>query len=256
MKLGFIGTGKIASAVLEAICGSDLQDYEIFISPRNEQNSKTLAAKYEPVQRANSNQEVLDQADIIFVALKTDVFENILRGLSFRNDHTVVSLIPYSTISLLKALVFPATNISRATPLPTVVHHVCPVQVLNANSEVKRIFSSIGQVLEVETEKQFQAIWTLTGLISPYYDLMAALSDWAVENDVEKSIADKYIADMFHSLSLAASKSAHPDFNALSTHAATPGGLNEWAGEFIKSAGAHEAYKKAADHILKKFDDI
>lgn len=256
MKLGFIGTGKIASAIVEAICTSNHKEVEILLSPRNEKNSKSLADKYINVRRADLNQQVLDQSQIIFISLKTDVYKDVLGDLEFRDDHQVVSLVPYSSISILKGLVSPATKISRATPLPTVVHHVCPVQVFNAGIEVKKIFSSIGQILEVETEKQFHAIWTLTGLISPYYDLMAAISDWAVENDVEKSIADKYIADMFHSLSLAASKSEHPDFNALSTHAATPGGLNEWAAGFVKSAGSHEAYKKAADHMLEKFEDI
>lgn len=254
MKIGFIGTGNISSAVIEAICRSKLKEFQIFVSPRNEKISNSLAAKYDEVTRCESNQDVITHADIIFIALKTDVYEAILNELSFREEQTIISLIPFSTHARLKELVYPTVTICRATPLPTVVNHICPIQVYKPNEDVLRILNSIGQVLEIETEKQLHTIWTLTGLISPYYDLMAEISDWAVRNSVEKSIADKYVADMFSSLALAASKSESPDFSAMSAHAATPGGLNEWTAKSIRDAGAHSAYTEAAEYILNRFE--
>ena len=47
MKIGFIGTGKIASAVIEAICTSKLMDYEIFVSPRNDVKSRKLESQFD-----------------------------------------------------------------------------------------------------------------------------------------------------------------------------------------------------------------
>lgn len=253
MKIGFIGTGKISSAVIEAICTSKLNDYEIFVSPRNEMRSRKLDGQFSRVTRSISNQEVLDNSDIVFIALKPDIYEHVLSGLSFRKEHMIVSLIPFSTISNLLRLVAPAKNITRATPLPTVVNHICPIQVYNSNPVVNKILECIGQVLDVETEEQLHTIWTLTCLISPYYDLMSELSNWAVSNSVDKSLADKYVADMFNSLALAASKSNNPDFEMLSSHAATPGGLNEWTAKEIGRKGANAEYSKAANYIRGKF---
>jgi len=95
MNIGFIGTGKISSSVVEAICTSKLTDYRIFLSPRNRERSVALENKYGPVKRMTSNQEVLDRSLIVFFALKPDVYKDIISDLEFRNDHIVASLIPY-----------------------------------------------------------------------------------------------------------------------------------------------------------------
>ena len=42
MKLGFIGTGKIASSVITGICNSKISFTKILISPRNKSIAKKL----------------------------------------------------------------------------------------------------------------------------------------------------------------------------------------------------------------------
>jgi len=74
MKIGFIGTGKIAKAVVESICTSRLKDYLIYVSPRNESISRDLAGKYAVVNRENSNQDVIDKSEVIFIALRPPIY--------------------------------------------------------------------------------------------------------------------------------------------------------------------------------------
>ena len=45
MKLGFIGTGKITSAVVTGICGSKISFKKILLSPRNKNVSRKLKKK-------------------------------------------------------------------------------------------------------------------------------------------------------------------------------------------------------------------
>ncbi|MBL7111302.1 MAG: NAD(P)-binding domain-containing protein [Bacteroidales bacterium] len=255
MKIGFIGTGKIASAVINGICTSDMEHVDIYVSPRNEEKSKHLAEIYPIVHRMNSNQLVLDQADIVFIALIPNQVRGIIEDLNFKEDHIVVSLIPYTRLSELSEILYPARTISRAIPLPTVVHHNCPIPVFNSNSTVKDIFGHIGQPLIVDTEDQLHALWTLTGLIAPYYELLEELSDWATSKGVEKEVSDRYVADMFYALSNAACNSKTVNFKHHVTHATTPKGMNEQAGIEIRQKGAHTAYRDAADNLLKRFPD-
>ena len=59
-------------------------------------------------------------------------------------------------------------------------------------------------VLEaVNDENELHSLWVLTGLISPFYDLLEELTTWTVERGVERNTASQYIADMFQSLSFA-----------------------------------------------------
>src|SRR5262245_13126522 len=94
MKLGFIGIGKIASAVIEGLNTSRAVGLEIVLSPRNEAMSLSLAGRYPNVRRASSNQEVLDSSDVVVIALRPAMAAEVLQTLFFHPRHTVVSLVP------------------------------------------------------------------------------------------------------------------------------------------------------------------
>lgn len=253
MKLGFIGTGKIASAVIEGICSSEIGDAMIRISPRNEGRSLNLSQKYTNVMRMEGNQGVVDESDCIFLALQPSQAAEILSDLHFREDQTVVSLIPLIRQTDLSRIVSPAGNVCRAIPLPTVVNHNCPIPVFNATDKVINIFKNIGQPLIVDNENQLHTLWTLTCLITPFYDLLNELSIWTVEHGVDKAIANQYIANLFQSLAHTAQVADPIDFGMLALHAATPNGMNEQAGLEIRARGAHTSYREAAEKILARF---
>jgi len=255
MNIGFIGTGKISKALVRAIFAAGLTDKRIWLSPRNEGVSKALAQEFRNVCRLSENQEVIDHSELVFIALRPDICREVLSDLVFRSDQTVISIIPYLKYEELAALVHPITKPCRAIPLPTVMNRVCPIPVFKPNGPVLDLLSKIGQPLIIEDEKQLHTIWTLTGLITPFYDLMGELSSWSHQHGVDKKLADKYVADLFNSLAYAAAISDQPDFESLSYHAATPGGLNERAGIEIRESGAHQEYLRSADGLLEKFED-
>ena len=66
MKLGFIGTGKIASSVITGICNSKIKFKQIIISPRNKTIANSLKRKFNKVTIAKNNQEIIDKSNWIF----------------------------------------------------------------------------------------------------------------------------------------------------------------------------------------------
>ena len=253
MRLGFIGTGKISSAVVAGLCTSEYTDLSIRLSPRNEQISQTLAQSYANVERCASNQQVLDESGVVCLALRPNDAQQALQELVFREDHTVVSFVPFLLKADLAAKVAPARQVCRAIPLPTVVHHQCPIPIFNANDMVIGLFNAIGQVLRVEDEKQLHVLWTLTGLISPFYDLLGQWSVWSKAQGADQDLANAFIADMAQALSFSAQQHRPIRFDELSHHAATPGGMNEQAAREISAAGAHVAYEKVLECLLMRF---
>ncbi len=253
MKLGFIGTGNIASAVVEGFCTAGMEELSIYLSPRNEVQSKYLAGKYACVTRMESNQAVLDHADIVFIGVRPAVAEAVVRELQFRQDHTVVSFVPFLKYASLTGIVAPAGTACRAIPLPSVAVHQCPIPIFPPTPAITQLFSHIGQPLEVDDEQQLIALWTLTGLITPFYDMLLALSNWTTAKGVPAATANAYIANMYQALSYMAQQAAPIDFRELSRHAATPKGMNEQAGSAIRESGAHQQYAIAADRLLERF---
>ena len=66
MKLGFIGTGKITSAVITGICSSSITYKKIIISYRNKSISSTLKKKFKKIAISKDNQEIVNSCDWIF----------------------------------------------------------------------------------------------------------------------------------------------------------------------------------------------
>ena len=58
MRLGFIGTGKIASSVITGICNSKISFKKILVSPRNRNIAQKLKRKFRKVSIAKNNQEI------------------------------------------------------------------------------------------------------------------------------------------------------------------------------------------------------
>ncbi len=255
MKIGFIGIGRIAGAVIEGLMSSAISEITIFISPRNETISTELAAKYIGVQKMSANQPVLDNADIVILALPPASAKTVLKELIFNERHTVISLIPTLKFGNLEDLTKPAANVCRAIPLPAVVNHNCPIALYNPTDEVTGLFSYLGKPFIVKDEKQLHVIWTLTGLITPFYDLLTTLSNWAVANGADEIIASRYTANLFQSLSSLGNVPGAIDYAALARHAETPKGMNEQAGKEIREQNAYDIYEKAADNLLKRFID-
>lgn len=253
MNIGFIGIGKIAGAVIQGLCTSEAEGLKIFVSPRNEELSVSLAARYANVSRLAANQEVVDRSDVVVIAVRPPVAREVLGALRFREDQTVVSLVALLPYAPLRELTQPAGVACRAIPLPTVVQHNCPIPLYHADERTTRLFSYLGETLPVSDEAGLHALWTLTGLITPYYDLLTRLSEWTIAHGVEPETANAYVANMFQSLSFWAQQSHPIDFRELAKHAATPGGINEQAGAAITAAGAHEAWAAAADRVLPRF---
>jgi pyrroline-5-carboxylate reductase len=271
MKLGIIGIGNIAAALVEGFCtstgpervgadagaggvaASGTDDLELFLSPRNETRSTALAARYPRVTRLESNQAVLDRSEIVIISVRPPVAAEVLGALRFRPDHIVVSLVALLKYADLATLAAPAAAVCRAIPMPAAAKHNCPIALYRPTPVIEQLFGRVGEPLVVNDEPQLHALWTLTGLITPFYDLLAGLSGWAIARGVQPLTANAYTAHLFQSLAALAQLDPGAGFRAFAQHAATPGGLNEQAGREIRDAGAHQAWIDAADRLLPRF---
>ena len=83
MRLGFIGTGKIASSVITGICTSKISFNKILVSPRNKNSAQKLKKKFKKVNIAKTNQEVIDKCNWVFLSVTPKVGEKILSKLKY-----------------------------------------------------------------------------------------------------------------------------------------------------------------------------
>ena len=77
MRLGFIGTGKIASSVITVICNSKISFKKILVSPKNKSIAQKLKKKFKKVLIAKNNQEIVNSCNWVFLAVTPKVGKKI-----------------------------------------------------------------------------------------------------------------------------------------------------------------------------------
>jgi pyrroline-5-carboxylate reductase len=120
MKLGFIGTGKIASSVIAGICSSNISFKKIIISPRNKKIANNLNKKFKNIVIAKDNQQIIDQCNWIFLSVTPSVGNKIIKNLKFKSTQTIISFISTMTLIELKKAIRVKAKIVRAIPLPPI----------------------------------------------------------------------------------------------------------------------------------------
>lgn len=251
--MGFIGTGGIASAMVTGLCtAKGAKALSVMVSPRNREKSARLAETFDQVAVGRDNQEVVDKADTLFLAILPDSKEAILRPLQFRPDQTVVSLMAGVDCAVVADLTSPVRNVIRAIPLPCVAMHIGPIVVFPGDDAVAGLMEGLGRVLVVEHEESLTHLAVITGLMAPFYSLMKAVVGWGEETGVDRKTAADYTASMFGAFCTMVEALEDGDVNRLLGDAMTPGGLNELAVRTIERDGGFTSFRRALETIYQK----
>jgi pyrroline-5-carboxylate reductase len=254
MKLGFVGTGKIASSVITGICTSKILFTKILISPRNKTISDNLKKKFKKVIIAKNNQDLVDSCNWIFLSVTPTVGQEIIKKIKFRSNQTIISFISTITLAQLKKAIKVKAKIVRAIPLPPISLKKGPVPICPPNKKVKEFFNKIGTTIEIKDEKSSINFWSTSGMMAPFYELLRVMTDWLVKKGVKRDNAQKYITSLFLALSEDAVVNSKKNLRYLVNESQTSKGLNEQGVKELTKAGFYKKLEKALNTLHKRLD--
>ena len=254
MKLGFIGTGKIASSVITGICNSKISFTKILISPRNKKIAKDLKKNFKKVEIAKDNEEIVDNCNWVFLSITPTVGEKIIKELKFKPNQIIISFISTITLAELKKAIKVKAKIIRAIPLPPISLKKGPVPICPPNKKVKDFFNKIGTTVEIKNEKSSINFWATSGMMAPFYELLRVMTDWLVKRGIKRNNAQKYITSLFLALSEDAVANSKKDLKYLVKESQTPKGLNEQGVRDLTKSGFYKKIEKTLNGIHKRLN--
>ena len=254
MRLGFIGTGKIASSVIIGICNSNIKYKQIIISPRNKKISLSLKKKFKKIIISKTNQEIVDKSDWVFLSVTPSVGEKIIKDLKFRTNQKVISFISTITLSQLKKMIKKKIDIVRAIPLPPISLREGPVPICPPNKKVKAFFDKLGSTVEIKNEKLSINFWSTSGMMASYYNMLDTMSVWLNKRGVKKLDAQKYVTSLFLALSKDAVINSNKDLKLLVKDSQTPKGLNEQGLKEMIKKDVYKSLINSLNSIYKRLD--
>jgi pyrroline-5-carboxylate reductase len=253
LTLGFVGTGKIGSAVARGFARCSPAP-RIVVSPRSADKAAALLAEFPGIVTiALDNAEVVEKADVIFWGLLPGVAREELPALPFRPEHLIISMmaaIDYAETTSLAGVV-PAANVVRTVPLPSAAKRSGPILMYPPHPRAKELLSFVGTCCECRMEDEMKPMISLTGHISAFYELERVSHQFMIANGVGEQAARDFVASFYSSLAQAALSSTDP-FDELRDEAATPGGLNEQSVTALVASEHYRLHEQSLGSLLDR----
>ncbi|WP_050604207.1 NAD(P)-binding domain-containing protein [Ruegeria sp. 6PALISEP08] len=231
MRIGIIGTGTIAAAVVE---GMAVDGHPITVSRRSDTKSAALARKFSNVTVAD-NQEVVDASDVVFLGLIAEQAASAIEKLKFRQDQKVVSLMSGPSLSELEDMVAPASAVANMIPFPGIAVGGSPILVLGDTSIVTDLFGARNPVFHLNSAAELSAYLAAQAVLSPTVLMVRGAGDW-----LGQQVQDAERGEAFLRALVGSSLTSAPDCRHLLQSLDTPGGYNQRLRKHMESQGILE----------------
>ena len=232
LKIGFLGAGKMASALAKGFVASKIVSPRQLIAGDVMEPARAAFAKETGARAANSNLEVVRFASVLVLAVKPDQAAGVLKEISpvFTGKHLLISIAAGVTLAKLEAALPPGARVIRVMPnTPALVGagasgytpgtHATPDDAALA----QKLLSAVGMAVAVK-ESLLDAVTGLSGSGPAYvFQIIEALSDGGVACGLPRDVATRLAAQtLLGGAKMVLETGLHP--GALKDMVTSPGG--------------------------------
>ena len=247
-KIGFIGTGVIADAMVRGIVADG---HRIFVSERNQQTAASLASEFDSVT-VHANQEVLDSSDIVILCLMDSVARDVLPTLRFRDDQVMFSAMARFSNEELTSLSAPAVAGGTVIPFPFIAKGNSPLLTLptspNSQAVLQDIFGARNALFELKSDAAFSTMMALQAVVMPSLTRLAHAVEWAEGEGLDPVLAEGFLRQLVGGFMLSEPLD-EPHVKAMAASLGTPGGLNATLDTFLADGGDEARLKAGFDTL-------
>lgn len=203
MKLGFIGTGNMAGAIMGGVIKSNVFKPEEIIGADLFAPGRERVKNLYGINVTESNKEVIEKSEVVILSVKPQYYESVIseiKGL-VRPEQIIVTIAPGKTLGWLAEKFEKEVKIVRTMPnTPAMVGEGMTAACANEHvtkeelDYVCRILSAFGKV-EVVGEHLMDVVVSVSGS-SPAYVFMfiESMADAAVADGMPRPQAYKFAA--------------------------------------------------------------
>ncbi len=239
MRIGIVGTGTIATAVVRGIAGDG---HEITVSERSAANAAALARDFANVTIA-TNAEVVARSEVIFLGLMAKDASAILSALPFRPDQKVVSFMAGASLEDVAEMVAPASASAIMMPFPAIARGGSAIMMLGDEALVASLFGAHNQVFALASAAELEAYLCAQAVLSPVARMIDDAAGWLAGRVTDASKGEAFLRTLVAS-SLTDSRTADL-IEALNT----PGGYNQRLRLMLEQSGMRDALRDGLNNL-------
>lgn len=260
MKLGFIGLGNMASAIIGGILKKGLVLPEDILGSDKFSTAMQKAAEKFGIQTTEQNTDVAAQADVLFLAVKPQFLEGVLREIApfLTGDNLVISMAAGKSLGWINEKLNTEVRMIRIMPnTAAFVGESCTAicKGTYATKEdvavAEKLCGAFGttQVIDESMMDVFSALGGSSGAFAFLY--MEALADGAVAAGMPRQMAYQVAAQStLGAAKLMGDTKEHP--GVLKDMVCSPGGTTIEGIKALEKAGVRAGVMDAVDACVKK----
>ena len=257
MKIGIIGSGNMATALLSGFLSSNIVETEnVYLSDTDEE--KLACWKSKGVNCSTDNNLVAENSNIVIFAVKPNVLPKVLKDIKISESKIYLSIAAGFSIEKIQGFLGDAAKVVRAMPnTPALVN--CGMSSLSPNKNiekndidaVKTIFDSFGKS-EIVDESLIDVVIGASGS-SPAYAFMfiEAMADCAVSYGMKREMAYEFCAQaVMGAAKMLLETKKHP--GELKDMVCSPGGTTIEAVKTLENEGMRSAVINGMASCIEK----
>ena len=253
MKLGFIGTGNMATAIMGGVIKNNIfSASEIIGSDLAEAGREKVKAQF-GINVTPSNVDVVKQAEVIVLSVKPQFYAAVIGEIKdfVKENQIIITIAPGKTLAWLEEQFGKAVKIMRTMPnTPALVGAGMTAAVPNSHltqeeiAYVKKILESFSRV-EMVSEHLMDVVVSTSGSSPAYvYMMIEAMADAAVSGGMARAQAYQFAAQaVLGSAKMVLETGMHP--GALKDMVCSPGGTTIEAVRTLEALGFRSAIIEA-----------
>ena len=231
MKIGFVGAGKMAEGILQAMLLECASPKDIIMAEKNPARAKEMSTRY-GVKVTDDLTVVVKAASIVFLAVRPQDMDSVASVVKpiLTEKKLLVSIVAGKTIAKLRKAFGTKVRIVRVMPnlalrVKEGMCAICGAKNATANDmkNVAWFLDSAGEVIELK-EKDFDAVTALSGSGPAYFAYMEqAMIEGGVKLGLKPWVARK-LAEQTMLGTVCYLKSVSADLDAFIDGVCTKGG--------------------------------
>lgn len=248
MHIGFLGTGRIAAPMVEALSPDG---HDIHVSERNREVSRSLADRYDNVTVAG-NQEVIDRSEVVFVCLLAGVAREELPRLKFRSEQKIISVMAEISLEEIAGLIGETRELCVTIPMPFINAGGCPLPVYPASPALSALFDAANTVIPVASEAAMAPHFAATAVTSTLLKELMTVRDWLAGRTGNPFAAEQYMVLLESGYLNALPRDGANRLDEAVGHLATEGGLNAQLLGEMERAGTMQTLRAGLDALMNR----
>lgn len=263
LKIGCLGGGAMAEAMLTGLVKSGLQPGKLYVSDVNEKRLEFLKQKL-GLNVVHSNKAVAENADIVLIAVKPQVVKLLMSdvGPLLRCNQTLICIAAGITTQFLEGFIREQVPVVRVMPnTPCLVGAGASAVCIGTyagmvdKERAFAIFSSFGRAVEVP-ESLMDAVTGLSGSGPAYiFVLIEALADAGVRMGLPRDVALTLGAQtVMGSAQMLLETGEHP--GRLKDMVTTPGGTTIAGLYALEEGGLRALIMRAVEAATKRSREL